>query len=145
MQWTSLDLKNLASIFDDMADAVLDFRKQNGNTLTQLQKNVLTAQFGQLVSYGEQLENEALMTALRDIDGAVSDLQNAAHQAAHALQMISDVQKVIAIAVACVGMGAAIMDPTPGTVASSVSTLIQTIQQSAGKTAANSAAFSSTG
>src|SRR5271170_6821199 len=111
MQWTPLDLKNLAALFDDLADAVLDFRNQNGSTLTQLQKNQLTAQFGQLVSYGEQLENEALQGALVDIDGAVADLQNAAHDATHALEVISDVQKVITIAVAAVGVGAAIMAP----------------------------------
>jgi hypothetical protein len=135
MQWTPLDLKNLAALFDDMADAVLDFRNQNGSKLTQLQKNQLTAQFGQLVSYGEQLENEALQGALLDIDGAVADLQNAAHDATQALQVISDVQKVITIAVAAVGVGAAIMDPTPGTIASSLGTLVQAIQQANAKPA----------
>lgn len=131
MQWTALDLKNMAALFDDIADAVLDFRNQNSDTLTQLQKNALTAQFGQLVSYGEQLENEALENALVDIDGAVTDLQNAAHDAIHALQVITDVQKAISIAVAAVGLGVAIMSPTPGTISSSLNTLVQAIQQAA--------------
>jgi hypothetical protein len=135
MRWTELDLKNLAALFDDMADAVLNFRIQNGNTLTQPQKDQLTAQFGQLVSYGEQLENEALQTALLDVDGAVIDLQNAAHDATHALQVISDVQMAITIAVAAVGLGAAIMNPTPGTIASSVNTLVQAVQSANAKPA----------
>jgi hypothetical protein len=129
MQWTALDLSNLAAQFDDAADAVLNFRLQNGSTLTQLQKNQLTGQYGQLVSYGEQLENEAVQNALVDINGDVADLQSGILNATHALQVISDVQKAITIAVAAVGVGAAILDPTPGTIASSLSTLVQAIQQ----------------
>lgn len=135
MQWTALDLKNLAAIFDDMADAVLDFRRQNAGTLTQAQKNQLTGLFGQLVSYGEQLENQALQNALVDINGEVTDLQNAAHDATHALQVIDDVQKVINIGVAAVALGVAITDPTPGTIAGSLGNLAQAIKQSAAKTA----------
>ena len=42
MKWTALDLKNLAALFDHTADAVLNFRIQNRNTLTPLQKERLT-------------------------------------------------------------------------------------------------------
>jgi hypothetical protein len=135
MQWTALDLKNLAAIFDDMADAVLAFRKQNSDTLTPEQKNQLTSLFGQLVLAGEQLENQALQTALVDIQSSVTNLQNAAHEATHALQVITDVQNVISIAVAAVGVGAAIMNPTPGTLANSIDTLVQAIKQSTAKPA----------
>ena len=129
MQWTSLDLKNMASILDDVADAVLAFRNQNAGNLTQLQKNQLTAQFGQLVSLGEQLENEALENALVDIDGDVTDLQSATHDATNALQTIKNVQNAISIAVAAVALGAAILNPSPGGIAQSVNTLVQAIQQ----------------
>ena len=129
MKWTALDLKNLAALFDHTADAVLNFRIQNRNTLTPLQKERLTVEFGQLVSCGEQLENMALQTGLVEIDGAVADLQSATHDATHALQVTSDVQKAISIAVAMVGMGEALMKPTPGTVASSFNTLVQAINQ----------------
>ncbi len=133
MQWTALDLKNLAALFDDMADAILAFRKQNGNSLTQLQKNHLTSLFGELVKYGEDLENKAVETALVDIDGSVTGLQNAAHDATHALQVITDVQKVITIGVAAVGLGAAIINPTPGAVASSVGILAGAIKEATKK------------
>src|SRR5271165_3905121 len=138
MQWTALDLKNLAAIFDDMADAVLAFRKQNSDTLTPEQKNQLTGLFGQLVLAGEQLENQALQNALVDIQSSVTDLQNAAHEATHALQVITDVQNVICIAVAAVGVGAAIMKPTPGTLANSIGTLVQAVKQAAAKPAGSS-------
>jgi hypothetical protein len=145
MQWSSLDLKNLAAAFDDMADALLDFRKQNAANLTQLQKNQLTAQYGQLVSYGEELENEAVNNALIDIDGAVTDLQNAAHDANHALQVISNVQKAIGIAVAAVALGAAILTPTPTTIAASLNTLVQAIQDATAKSTSGTASPSSAG
>jgi len=99
MQWTALDLKNLAaSLTTSRMRAELPHSKPG--ELTQLQKIQLTALFGQLDSYGEQLENEALQNALVDIDAAVADLQNAAHDATNALQTISDVQNAISIAVA---------------------------------------------
>ena len=136
MKWTALDLKNLAALFDDTADAVLNFRIQNRNTLTPLQKERSTVELGQLVSCGEQLENLALQEALVEIDGAVADLQSATHDATYTLQVISDVQKAITIAVAMVGMGEAMMKPTPGTVASSFNTLVQAINQANAKPAA---------
>src|SRR5271167_1078380 len=131
MQWTALDLKNLAAIFDDMADAVMAFRKQNSDTLTPEQKKQLTMLFGELVVAGEQLENQALQTALTNIQSSVTDLQNAAHEATHALQVITNVQNIINIAVAAVGVGAAIMNPTPGPLANSIGTLVQAIKQAA--------------
>lgn len=135
MQWTALDLKNLAALFDDMADAILAFRKQNSNSLTQLQKDKLTWQFGELVKYGEDLENKAVGAALVDIDGSVKDLQNAAHDAIHALQVITDVQKAITIGVAAIGLGAALVNPTPGTVASSLGALTDAIKDATKKPA----------
>ena len=87
-------------------------------------------EFGQLVSCGEQLENMALQTGLVEIDRAsLRNLQSATHDVTHALQVTSDVQKAISIAVAMVGMGEALMKPTPGTVASSFNTLVQAINQ----------------
>jgi len=133
MKWTALDLRNLAALFDDMADAVLNFRIHNRNTLTSAQKDRLTKEFGQLVSCGEQLENMALQRALVEIDGDVMDLQTATHDATHALEVISDVQKAITITVAAVALGEAIMKPNPGAVASSFDTLAQAIKQARAK------------
>jgi hypothetical protein len=79
------------------------------------------------------LENKAVQSALSDIDGDVAALQSATHDATHALQVISDVQTAIGIAVATVGLGAAILNPSPGTIASSLSTLVQSIKSAAAK------------
>jgi hypothetical protein len=129
MQWTALDLKNLAAAVDDTADAVVDLRNRNAATLTQEEKDRLTTLFGQLVSAGEEIENKALQAAEVDIEGAVADLQNGVHDANHALKTIANVQKGVTIGVAVFGLASSILHPTPGGIASSLNTLVGAIQQ----------------
>ena len=47
--------------------------------------------------------------------------------AASAIKVNSDVQNLITIAVAAVDLGVAILSPTPGTIASSLNTLVKAI------------------
>ncbi|MGA2115181.1 MAG: hypothetical protein ABSH56_10585 [Bryobacteraceae bacterium] len=129
MQWTALDLKNLAATVDDTADAVMDLRNRNAATLTQEEKDQLTTLFGQLVSAGEEIENKALQAAETDIEGAVADLQNGIHDANHALKTIANVQKGVTIGVAVFGVASSILHPTPGGIFGSLGTLLQAIQQ----------------
>ena len=135
MQWTALDLKNLAAAVDDTADAVMDLRNRNAATSTQEEKDRLTTLFGQLVSAGEEIENKALKAAEVDIEGAVADLQNGVHDANHALKVIANVQKGVTIGVAVFGLASSILHPTPGGIASSLNTLVGAIA-SASTTAA---------
>jgi hypothetical protein len=129
MQWTPLDLKNLAAIYDDMANAVLNYRIQNGMKLDQPSRDQLTTIAGKLMSYGDEFENAALAGALQNVGIAVTDLQTAAHDATDALKNITNLQKAITIAIAAVGVGAAFFDPNPATIAGSVSTLVQAVAQ----------------
>lgn len=128
MDWTPLDLKNLAALFDDMADAVLSYRRQNGAALSDAQKRQLTTQFGQLISCAETLEHMAVSGALSDVGTDVKDLQSASHDAIQALQTIANVQKAISIAVAAVAVGAAIVAPAPGTIAGALGILVKTVK-----------------
>jgi hypothetical protein len=128
MDWTPLDLKNLAALFDDMADAVLSYRRQNGFALSDAQKRQLTIQFGQLISYAETLEHMAVSGALSGVGTDVKDLQSASHDAIQALQTIANVQKAISIAVAAVAVGAAIVAPAPGTIAAALGLLAKTVK-----------------
>jgi len=70
-------------------------------------------------------------------------LQIATHDATHALEVISDVQEAITITVAAVALGEAIMKPTPGTVASSLDTLVQAIKQASSKPVAGASSSGS--
>jgi len=128
MDWTPLDLKNLAALFDDLADAVLSYRRQNGAALNDAQKRQLTTQFGQLISHAETLEDMAVSGALSDVGTDVKDLQSASHDAIQALQTVANVQKAIAIAVAAVAVGAAIVAPTPSTIGPRLGILVKTVK-----------------
>ena len=128
MDWTPLDLKNLAALFDDMADAVLSYRRQNGPKLSDAQKRQLTAQFGQLISYAETLGHMAVSGALSGVGTDIKDLQSASHDAIQALQTIANVQKAVSITVAAVAVGAAIVAPSPGTIGSALGLLVKTLK-----------------
>jgi hypothetical protein len=140
MDWTPLDLKNLAALFDDMADAVLTYRKQNGSTLSDAEKSDLTTQFGELISTAEKLEEMAVEGALANVGTDVKNLQNATHDAIAALQTIADVQKALSVAVAAVALGVAITTENPGTIGTALGTLVSSITSSAptSRTAATS-------
>jgi hypothetical protein len=129
VDWTPLDLKNLAALFDDLADAVLSYRRQNGPKLSDAQKRQLTTEFGQLISCAETLEHMAVSGALSDVGADVKDLQSASHDAIQALQTIANVQKAISIAVAAVAVGAAIVAPAPGTIAAALGLLVKTVKE----------------
>ena len=128
MDWTPLDLKNLAALFDDLADALLAFRKQNGADLSATAKRQLTTDFGRLIAAGESLEHLAVAGALKDVDSDVKDLQSATHDAIAALQTITDVQKTMSIAVAAVALAAAITAPSLGTIASALGVLVKGVK-----------------
>jgi len=128
MDWTPLDLKNLAALFDDLADAVLSYRRLHGAALSDAQKRQLTTQFGQLISRAETLEEMAVSGALSDVGTDVKDLQSASHDAIQALQTVANVQKAIAIAVAAVAVGAAIVAPSPSTIGPALGLLVKTVK-----------------
>jgi hypothetical protein len=128
VDWTPLDLKNLAALFDDMADAVLGYRRQNGPKLSDAQKRQLTSQFGQLISCAETLEHMAVSGALSGVGTDIKDLQSASHDAIQALQTIANVQKAISIAVAAVAVGAAIVAPSPGTIGPALGLLVKAVK-----------------
>jgi len=54
--------------------------------------------------------------------------QSASHDAIAALKTITEVQKVVTIAVAAVALGAAIAAPTPGTIAAALGVLVQAVK-----------------
>jgi hypothetical protein len=140
MDWTPLDLKNLAALFDDLADAVLAFRKNYASTLSEDEKSDLITQFGDLISAGETLEHMAVEGALADVSTDITDLQNATHDAIAAVQTIADVQKAISIAVAAVTLGVAIATENPAAIATAVGTLVSSVKSSASASAPASAA-----
>jgi hypothetical protein len=130
MDWTPLDLKNQAALFDDMADAVLAYRMKYAATLSDDQKSDLTTQFGELISAAEKLEEMAVAGALANIGTDVKDLQNATHDAIAAVETVANVQRALSIAVAAAALGVAIATENPGAIATALGTLVSSITSS---------------
>ncbi len=129
MDWSPLDLKNLSAQFDDAGDAILAYRKSNGSTLSQTAKLQLTKEYGALISAADNLTHLAAQGALKNVDAAVTELQTATHDAIAALQTITDVQKVMSIAVAAVALAASIVvAPSPGTIGAALMLLVKQVK-----------------
>jgi hypothetical protein len=126
---SALDWRNLSMLYQDLADAVLDYRVANSKTLTLEQKDSLNLAFGQILNASESFADQALSQALVDIDASVKNLQVAAHDAIEALQALTKLKCVLDIAVAAVGLATALLAPTPGTVTSALSGLVQAVQE----------------
>lgn len=130
MKLSALDWRNLSMLYQDLADAVLNYRVANSKTLTLEQKNSLNLAFGQLLNASEGFADQALAQALVDIETSVKNLQVAAHNAIEALQALTKLKRVLDIASAAVGLASALLAPTPGTVTSALSGLVQAVQES---------------
>jgi len=132
MKLTALDWRNLSMLYQDLADAVLNYRVANSKTLTLEQKNSLNLAFGQLLNASEGFADQALTQALADIETSVKNLQVAAHDAIEALQALTKLKNVLDIAASAVGLASALLAPTPGTVTSALTGLVQAVQQAKG-------------
>jgi len=141
MDWTPLDLKNLAALFDDIADGILALRRQQGDLISTAKKSELTMQFSSLISLGEDLENMALQGALSDVGTDIKDLQSASHDAIQALQNIDNVQKAISIAVAAIAVGVAVVAALPGPIALSLVALVKSVHDTPAEVAASPGAL----
>lgn len=129
MKISALDWRNLSAIFQDLADATLDYRVNNSTTLTLEQKDSLNATFGQLLNKSESFADMALQQALSDIDVSVKNIQESTHDAIDAVHAVATFQRVLDIGVAAVGLATAMLAPTPGSIASALSGLVQTVQE----------------
>ena len=125
---SALDWRNLSVLYQDLADAFLNYRVANSKTLSLEQKNSLNLAFGQLMNASESFADQALSQALVDIDASVNNLQTAAHDAIDALRALAKLKCVLDIAVAAIGLATALLAPTPGTVTSALSGLVQAVQ-----------------
>ncbi len=132
MKLSALDWRNISMLYQDLADAVLNYRVANSKTLSLEEKNSLNLAFGQLLNASESFADQALKQALGDIETSVKNLQVAAHDAIEALQALTKLKCVLDIATSAVGLASALLAPTPGTVGSALSGLVSAVQAAKG-------------
>jgi polygalacturonase len=135
MQLTPENLKDLAHSYLALAQGMLDWRTLNPLT-SQEDRNQFNSEFSQVMQMADSFEHAALVAAILDVESSVADLQSATQQAQHALTVINDITKVMAIAGAAVGLGAAILNPTPGSVVAGLNGLVQAIKTATAPAAA---------
>src|SRR4051794_35809905 len=129
MKLSALDWRNLPMLYQDLADAVLDYRVANSKTLSLEEKNSLNLAFGQLLNASESFADQALSQALVDIEASVKNLQVAAHDAIEAVQALAKLKSVLDIAASAVGLPPALLAPTPGGIASPLGGLVSAVQE----------------
>jgi hypothetical protein len=128
MQLAPQDLKDLAHSYLAFAQGMLDWRKLNPLS-SQEDRNQFNSEFSQIMQMADSFEHAALVAAIPDVATSVGALQSATQQAQHALTVINDITKVMSIAAAAVGLGAAILNPTPGNVVGGLNELVQAIKK----------------
>ena len=129
MKLSALDWRNLSTLYQNLADAVLDYRISNSATLTLDQKNSLNVAFGELLTASESFANQALQQATADIGASVQAIQESTHDAIAAIRSITVLKNVLDISVAAIGLATAMLAPTPGTVASALGCLVDAVQE----------------
>jgi hypothetical protein len=122
------DLKALGDAYGDFANALVDWRAANPIT-----DPTFSAQFDDMVASAvaksNQLGATALTAALANLQTSIADLKTATQQAEHALTVIKDVTKVLAIGESVICVAAALLAPTVtlGTVAGELGGVAQAI------------------
>ncbi len=135
MKLSALDWRNLSTLYQNLADTVLDYRVSNSTTLTLDQKNALNVAFGELLTSSESFANQALQQATSDIGASVQAIQASTHDAIAAIHSITVLKNVLDISVAAIGLATAMLAPTPGTVANALGCLVDAVQDAAQKDA----------
>src|SRR4051812_18652622 len=128
MKLSALDWRNLSMLYQDLADAILDYRVANSKALSLEEKNSLNLAFGELLNASEGFADQALSQALVDIEASVKNLQVVAHDAIEAVQSLTKLKHVLDIAASAVGLASALLAPTPGSVASALGGLVSAVQ-----------------
>jgi hypothetical protein len=129
MKLSALDWRNLSTLYQDLADAVLNYRISNSTTLTLDQKNSLNVAFGELLTSSETFANQALQQATFDIDASIKNIQASTHDAISAIRSVTVLKNVLDISIAAIGLATTMLAPTPGTVATALGHLVAAIQE----------------
>jgi len=130
MGLTAADLKDLAHDYLDVAQALVDYRNRFPIS-DPTQRKDFNAAFNQIVVTADNLENQAVSAALAGISTSAQSLRVGVQSAAAAVKTIAEVSSVIKVVTAAVGLGTAILNPTPAGVASALSNLVQAIHPEA--------------
>lgn len=126
---TAQELKALSAAYLRLAEELREYRTTSP-PVTDVDRDSFNKLLGDIVKTAENLMNQALEQELFDVEVATATLRNATELAVSAVKTVGTIGKVLSIASAAAGLGAAIFHPTPGGVLDAVNALIQATQKS---------------
>ena len=117
MPLTSADAFKLSKSFHDLSVSIGEYRFANWNTLSEGNRKTLEDEEWSLLNASSDMITKAVGLALDKSDPAAQKVQAATAAAQKAVKTLKEVGKVITIATAAVGLGAAIVSKDPGAIA----------------------------
>ena len=109
--------------------AVGEFRNCFFDTLTPEQRDGLRTLAIELGDEVDHLTAVAIKWSLADLQGTIGNLRNITNGVNNAVARMSDVRKVITVATALVGLGAAVASASPGAVLSALKDTVTSIKE----------------
>ena len=116
MKLSADDAFALSQAFRDVAVAIGDYRYDNWDDLTPGQRQTLEDEEWSLLNASSDLITKAVGLVLDETQTGMKELSDAAARAKKAVQTLKTVKKVINVAVAAVGLTAAILSKDPGAI-----------------------------
>jgi len=110
---TADQARDLASAFHNMSVAVGNFRFDNWDDLKKSDRASLESVQWTLLNYSSDFTATAISLTLDDLQGTLQSIQDATAKATTAINRIKLVDKVLRIASAAAGLGAAIVSGHP--------------------------------
>jgi hypothetical protein len=124
MKLASDDAFELAKQFRAMSQALGDYRLDQWTQLSPAQRQQLEDAEWSLLSNASDIRTRAVGLVLDESAISFAALQESTSKARKAVQKLAKVHKVIKIAIAAVGLAAAVMARDPGAIASNAAALV---------------------
>lgn len=122
---TQQQARALAQLFSDLSEALLGYRSDNWDKLTEEQRSTMEALQKGLLHFSYDLTIEAVRQTLDDIAVPVQHISDAKDKMNAAIKKLSDVNKVIGLAAAAIKLGAAIVTGQPAAIGTAIKDAIQ--------------------
>jgi len=124
MKLTSDDAFALARQFRAVSQAVGDYRLARWKTLTPLQRQILEDAEWSLLSNSSDIRTRAVGLVLDESVVSLAALKDSTAKARKAVEKLATARKAIKIAIAAVGLAAAVIARDPGAIASNAAALV---------------------
>jgi hypothetical protein len=130
MQLTSDQALDLSQRFRGISVALRDFRFAQWNALSPAERQAVEGAEWSLLNASSDMITAAVGLTLDETELSFQQLQDSTDRAKGAVQSLKEIQAVIDVATAAVGLAGAIISKSPGAIAKCVATVYTTVKGS---------------